>query len=62
MLIDLRMARAIKECKQRPAPGGIFEYMPPELALRLPTTYKGDILSLGLLLRGIITLRGLAQG
>lgn len=61
VLIDLGLACPFEECEQRPAPGGIFEYLPPEFALQLPTTYKGDIFSLGLLFWEIVTLRRLVQ-
>lgn len=61
LLIDLGMACSFADCEEQPAPGGVPDFMSPEYALKLPTTFKGDIYSLGLLFWKIVMLRNLVE-
>lgn len=61
VLIDLGFACSFDECEKQSAPGGVFDFMSPEHMLDLPTTFKGDIYSLGLVFWKVVMLRSLVE-
>jgi serine/threonine protein kinase len=60
VLIDLGFACAFNECEQRPL-YNLSDFQPPEHLIGLPSTYKADIFSAGLLFWEIVMLRRLVE-
>lgn len=60
VLVDLGFACSFDECEKLPL-RNLSDFRPPELLMNVPTTYKADIFSLGLLFWEIVMLRRLVE-
>lgn len=62
VLVDLGFACRFEDCEQQPrADAGLVDFMSPEWLMGLPTTYKADIFSAGLLFWEVVMLRRLVE-